>query len=156
MQQHESATGIHVSPPSWTSLPFPASRWSRSTGLSSLHHTANSPWLSILHMVICMFPAALSVCSTLSFPHCVHKYVLSVCLRRLPDCLTLKGIYLFCFFNWVSLGPCVRISYLIQTVLITLLLVFNSLNQFFELVWKLEAYNPLVVCCFMGANWLNV
>ena len=40
---------------------------------------------------------------------------------------------------------------LIQTALITLLLVFNSLNQFFELVWKLETHNPLVVCCFMGA-----
>ena len=39
-------------------------------------HTANSYWLSILDKVIICFHATLSVLSTLSFPHCVHKSVL--------------------------------------------------------------------------------
>ena len=48
--QHESAIGM--SPPPWTSLPSPSpfhpSRLIQSC-LSSLRHTANSHWLSILH-----------------------------------------------------------------------------------------------------------
>ena len=59
INQHESATGIHMSLPSWTSLPSPTpsppSKLSQSTRLSSLHHIANSHWLSNLHMVIYMY-----------------------------------------------------------------------------------------------------
>ena len=40
--QHESAMGVHMSPPFWTSLPSPS--------LNSLRHTENSHWLSILHI----------------------------------------------------------------------------------------------------------
>ena len=51
--QHESATGIHVCPRSWTSLPLPSpshpSRLIHSSCLSFLKHTENSPWLSNLH-----------------------------------------------------------------------------------------------------------
>ena len=58
--QHESATGIHMPPPSWTPLPSPSpsypSRLSQNPGLSSLFYTANSHLLSILHMVMYMFP----------------------------------------------------------------------------------------------------
>ena len=54
--QHESAIGIHTSPPFWTSLPSPfpshLSRLIQSPCLSFLSHTANSCWLSILHMVM--------------------------------------------------------------------------------------------------------
>ena len=54
--QHESAIGIHTSPPFWTSLPSPSpshpSRLSQSPCLSFLSHTANSHWLSIWHMVL--------------------------------------------------------------------------------------------------------
>ena len=54
--QHKSAIGIHLSPPSWISLPPPSpshpTRLLQIPGLSSLSHTANSHWLSILHMVI--------------------------------------------------------------------------------------------------------
>ena len=43
IRQHESATYIHTSPPSWLSLPSPTtshpSRLSQSTGFSSLCHT---------------------------------------------------------------------------------------------------------------------
>ena len=59
--QHDSVIGVHVSPPSWTLLPPPTptasypSRLSQSTDLSSLSHTAN-PWLSVLHIAVCMFP----------------------------------------------------------------------------------------------------
>ena len=58
--QHESAIGTHMSPPSWTSLPLPSpshpSRLLQSPALNALSHRANSHWLSILHMVIYMFP----------------------------------------------------------------------------------------------------
>ena len=51
--QHESATGIHLSPPSWNPLPSPSpscpSRLLQSPFLSSLSHTVNSHWLSSWH-----------------------------------------------------------------------------------------------------------
>ena len=60
IHQHESVRGTHMSTPSWTSLPNPTpshpARLSQSTGLSSLCYTANSHWLSAIHMVIYMFP----------------------------------------------------------------------------------------------------
>ena len=59
VHQHESATGIHMSPPSWASLPHPSPSHpfmlSRSTQLCSLCHTENFPWVSILHMVMHTF-----------------------------------------------------------------------------------------------------
>ena len=60
IHQHKPATGIHMSPPSCTSLPSPIpsypSRWSHSTGLSSLCRTANPYGLSISHAVMSTFP----------------------------------------------------------------------------------------------------
>ena len=54
--QLESATGIHISPPSGTSLPLPTpsqpSRLSQSISLSSLCIKANFHWLSTFHMVM--------------------------------------------------------------------------------------------------------
>ena len=65
----------NMSPSSWTSLPPPTplpptpSHLSQSTCMSSLYHTANSHWLSILHMVIYIdFCATVSIFPTLSFP----------------------------------------------------------------------------------------
>ena len=57
IHQHESAISIHMSPRSWTSLPHHSTPRGchREPDLSSLHHRANSHWLSILHMVICIF-----------------------------------------------------------------------------------------------------
>ena len=82
IHQHESAIGIHISPPSWTFLPSPTpfhpSRMLQSTSLSPLCHTADSHWLSILHMVIYNIHATLSVHPSLSFPHSVHKLLLYV------------------------------------------------------------------------------
>ena len=51
---HVSATGVHTSSPSWTSFLISPLRCHRALNLGSLHHTANSHWLSILHMVILM------------------------------------------------------------------------------------------------------
>ena len=84
IHQYESAIGIHEAPPSWTSFTPPTptlpSRLLQSTGLSSLCHTANSQWLSILHMVIYVsMPLSLFVPPSL-FPCCVHRSALYVCI----------------------------------------------------------------------------
>ena len=52
---HESAIGIHISPPFWTYLPSPFpfhSRLIQSPCLSFLSLTVNSCWLSILHIIM--------------------------------------------------------------------------------------------------------
>ena len=70
--------------PSWTSLPPPTlshpSRLSQSTSLNSLCHTANSYWLCILHTVMYMFQGYSLNFFTLSFPLCIHKSLLYVCI----------------------------------------------------------------------------
>ena len=38
-----------------TSLLTPSLQLSQSTGIGVLHHTSNSHWLSLLHMVVCMY-----------------------------------------------------------------------------------------------------
>ena len=62
--------GVHASSPSWTSPPLPTPSYpsvlSQSPGLSSLSHTENSHWQTVLHMVVCMLPC-FSVCPTVSF-----------------------------------------------------------------------------------------
>ena len=54
--QHELSIGVHMPPPSWTSIPPPTlshpSRLLQSPCLRSLSHTVNFYWLSILHWVI--------------------------------------------------------------------------------------------------------
>ena len=77
--QHESAIGLPMSPPTWISLPPPSlsqpSRLLMSPGLSSLNHTGNSHWLSILHMVIHVFMLfCLYLPPSFSSHHClVHR-----------------------------------------------------------------------------------
>ena len=101
IQQHESATGIHMSPPSWTSLPpLPTPSHPRgcqwAQGLSSLHHTANSPWLSnftygnvYVSMLLSQFvppspslPVSKSLFSVLSILYKLGFLTGSECLKR--------------------------------------------------------------------------
>ena len=75
----------HMYPPSWTSITRPTAshpRLSWSPSVSFLSHIASSHWLSILHMVGCMFPLPLSSSVPPSPPllQCVHKSVLYVCI----------------------------------------------------------------------------
>ena len=71
-----SAIDMHVSRPSWASLPPPTpshpSGLSQSTRLSSLRHTANSYWLSILHMIVYV-SMLLSQFLLYFFLQCIHR-----------------------------------------------------------------------------------
>ena len=102
--QYESAIGIHVSPPSWIYLPLPIvpnpPRLSQGMEPSSLHHTANSRWLSILHVLMCMFQ-----CYSLNLSHPLrpplHSQVCSLSLwlhcysaNRLVSTIFLDSIYI--------------------------------------------------------------
>ena len=84
IHQHESATGIHMSPPSWTSLsPLTlsySSRLSQSTGFEFPVSYRKFPLAIYLTYGNVYFNATLSICPTLSIPHCVHKSVFSVCI----------------------------------------------------------------------------
>ena len=85
IQQHEPATCIYMSPPCWASLPFPApdsSRLLQSPDLSSLSHTANFHWLSILHMVVHISPS-FSASLTLSFRPSVSISLFSISMHPL-------------------------------------------------------------------------
>ena len=89
IHQQESARGNPISPLSWTSLlpPFTShsSRLSQSIRLSSLSHTANSHLLSILYMVVYMFPRySLHSSHPLLLPLPLCPSVCSLCLHL--DC----------------------------------------------------------------------
>ena len=134
-----SATGIHMSPLSWTPFPFPAlphpSRLSQNTGFSFLCHRANSRLVSILHMVVCMFPYyPLSLCHPLLLPLCPQ--VCSLCLVSISalqigssapsfsipyTCVYMQ--YLSLFFWLTSLF---RFIYLIRTDWNEVCFFFNS------------------------------
>ena len=110
--QHESAIGIHVSPPSWNSshlLPRPTPLGCRrAPDLSSLCHTWNVRWLSNFHMIICMFqcyslnlsrplltPLCPQVFSLRLCPHCSLQYLLNTFLSLqfyLSICMPRNGI----------------------------------------------------------------
>ena len=86
IHQHESAIDIHMSPPSWASVPPPTlsypSRLSQGTSLSSPSHTVNSHWLFILHIVV--FPCnpifkkaiVLQNYGSIQFPECPSSIML--------------------------------------------------------------------------------
>ena len=75
------------------------SRSSETTELSSLCHTANFHWLSILHMVIYIFQCySLLICPTYFFPWCVHMYILYICVS-IPALLVFLSVYRFCLYR---------------------------------------------------------
>ena len=75
--------------------PLGCHRGCHSTGLSSLCHTANSHFLSILHMVMCMFP-----CYSLSSSHplltllCPQVCSLCLCFYCCPSNRLINTIFL--------------------------------------------------------------
>ena len=77
MKQHESATGTHMSPPSWSPLPPPTpshpSRLSHSTGFELPASYSKSPLVIYFTYGDVYVPMLLSICPSLSSPHCVHK-----------------------------------------------------------------------------------
>ena len=98
LHKYESAIGIHMSPPSWMYLPPYApphpSRLSQSPGWSSLSHAANSPWLSILRMVMCMFACYSLGSPHLLFPPIVPTSLFCVCLHCCPADRFISTIFL--------------------------------------------------------------
>ena len=80
---------IYIIPPFWASLPSPSpshpSRLIQSPCLSFLSHTANSHWLSTLHMVIC-FHVTLSIHVTLSSPLPMSISLFSMSVSPLLSC----------------------------------------------------------------------
>ena len=100
IHQHDSAVGIHMSPPKQTSLPPHSTplHCHRALDLSSLHHTANSHWLSILHLVSIYFNATLPIC-----PHCVHKSVFYVCVS-----IAVLQMGSSVLMRWMNLQPTIQ------------------------------------------------
>ena len=81
LRQCKSAISIHLAPPFWDYLPPSCpSRSSQSMRLSSLCHITTSHSPSTVHMVMYIFQCTFSDHPTLSFPHCVHKSILYICI----------------------------------------------------------------------------
>ena len=88
--QHESAIGIHTSPPFWTSLPSPSpsqpSRLIQSPCLSFLSHTANSLLAIYFTHVNISFHVTLSIHLTLSSPLPMSTSLFSMSVSELLPC----------------------------------------------------------------------
>ena len=106
-------------PSPWAFLPPPTPshlfRLSLSTRLSSLHHTANSHWLFILHMVMYMFPchsrlvpssSSHTVSKCMSTEQSLHAVSLALSSSKSPppktlhwylECHWLLSVHLICW-----------------------------------------------------------
>ena len=115
IQQCESAS-VYISPPSGASLPP-----HHSTPPLQLitEHQVELPVLyssfplAVSHMVMYIFNATLSVCSALSFSHCVCKSILSVCVSSLAlqVCSSISSLLI----PWL----CFNIQYLVFSFWLT-------------------------------------
>ena len=96
-----------MSPPSGSSLPPPTPfhhfRLLQSPGLSSVSHTANSHWLSILHMVVYMFPCYFLPSSHPLLPPaaCAHLSLFSMSVSPLLPCKQVHQYHLSRFHIYV-------------------------------------------------------
>ena len=91
---------VHLCPPilepSSHLLPYPTPLGChRAPALGSLHHTASSHWLSILHIVMCMFPCC-SLNSSLPLlpPLCPQVCFLCLCVYSFPAGRFISTIFL--------------------------------------------------------------
>ena len=87
IHQHELTIGIHMSPPSWTSLllpsPFHPSRLSKNTSFGFPESYSKFPlaiYFTNDKVYVSMLFSQTLFSSTLSFPHYVQKSVLYVCV----------------------------------------------------------------------------
>ena len=125
MQQCGSALSTHISLPPWASRPphcppsLP-SMLSQSTRLNSLSYKTTFPQSCILRSAKPVFRATLSICSTLSFPQCAHKFVFYICIS-IPA-LERGSSGLFFYISNV----CVNIQYLFFSSWLTSLCVKGS------------------------------
>ena len=124
--QHGSLKGIHMAPSSKASLPplIPSqpSRISQSPSLSSLNYTTNSHWLSILHMLVYMFPCYSLYYPTLSF---LPTPPMSISLFSLPESPlhTYKQVHQHQFSR---VYICINIQYLFFSIWLTSLCIIGS------------------------------
>ena len=95
IHQQESAIGTQTFPPSHLP-PHPTPLGChRAPTLGSVCHTANSHWLSFLHLVMYMFQCySLESSHPLLPPNCVQKSVLYVCLLCCPASRVISTIFL--------------------------------------------------------------
>ena len=109
----ESAVGLHMSPPSGSCLPPHPTLLGchRAPDLSSLHHTAHSHWLSILHMVMSMFPCY-SLLSSHPLLPLLCPQACSLCLH-LHCCLADGFVSTILLARFLNLGKqlCPKTSY---------------------------------------------
>ena len=82
VQTSESATCIHIPPPSGIAPSYhptlPPSKSSQRTKPRSLFFTAGSHQLSVLHMGVYVCQSSLPVCPTLLLPHWAHMAIVYV------------------------------------------------------------------------------
>ena len=99
IHQHESAIGIHMSPPSCTLAPTSLSPippdCHRAPALGSLCRIANSHQLSILHVVMCMFQCHSPKSShPHPLPQSPKDYSIHLCLFCCLACKVIVTIFL--------------------------------------------------------------
>jgi len=106
---------LNIPPPPTSSHP---SRFSQSTSLSSLHHPGNPHWLSMFHMVMCMFqycsrfvpPSHPPLCHQVC-PLCLHLHPAlqihsSMLSPRFHVCVRIRCLYFsFWLFSLCIIGP---------------------------------------------------
>ena len=102
------ATGIPVSPPSWTLSHLPSYPFlpgcQRVPALGSPHHMSNSHWLSILHLVIYMFQRySLKSSHPLLLPLSPKVCSLCLCLLCCPAHRLIFTIFLDFIHIWINI-----------------------------------------------------
>ena len=140
--------GIHMIPPSWNCLPplIPShpSRLSQSIGLSTLSHTANFHWLSILHMIIYMFQ---HYCFHLSHP-LLPRLCSQDCSLCLSPSLSCKKVHQFHLSRFHICALIYDICFSLSDLLHS---VWQSVGPFVSangavLVFSMAEFIPLYVC----------
>ena len=115
-QRYTCMCPLPLEPPSHPVTSSHLWRLSESTGLSSLHHTENSHWLSILHIIMHMFQCYSCNLSHLLLPLlcpriCLYVYVSVAALQigslvlffNIPYiCINIQYLF-FCFLIYFSL-----------------------------------------------------